>query len=275
MITIQRGNGSEVFDPVKFPNGEIGFELYAHGNATVYWQYEGDHELVHLKMIRDHISGGILVIDYLPYSRMDRIKGEWAFTLKTVADMINSMDWGYVDIAEPHSDVSIALINNSRPFYPTRLIFDRVCEEIGFEKGKDYIVFPDAGAEKRYADMYTGHKYMVGYKKRDFDTGKITSFNLMDSLGFNEGAAGSKAIIVDDLCSYGGTFLATAEALERSYGIVDTTLLVAHLESKVHDGEMILSDLIKNVYATKSIYNPVNVWALRKHPKIHIYDWRT
>lgn len=279
MITI---NG-ENFEPTKFPNGEIGFEF---NNGTplvnIIWSYEGDHELLHLKIISDYCSvSPILTIEYLPYSRMDRVKGNWVFTLKSVIDLINSMNFSYVKVAEPHSDVCMALLNNSQPFYPTNLIFDKVCEKIEFEKGKDCIVFPDAGAEKRYSGMYPGHRYMVGFKRRDFQTGKITEFSLLDptdnkSMPQAAPVRKRKAIIVDDLCSYGGTFLATAEALEWNYGIVDTTLLVAHLESKVHDGKMILNDLIKNIYATKSIYNPVNVWGLRPHPKIHIYgreDW--
>lgn len=271
MITV---NGAK-FEPTKFPNGEIGFEISDQG-IDVKWAYEGDHELVYIKMLADRCVPSTLDIQYLPYSRMDRTKGDWAFTLKSVCEMINECGFYWVEVAEPHSDVSMALLDNAEAYYPTREIFDTVCEEIGFEKGRDYIVFPDAGAEKRYGGMYTGHRYMVGFKRRAWQSGEITHFDLMDPTRSQivTHPKETKALIIDDLCSKGGTFLATAETLKRDYAIVDTTLLVAHLETSVHRGEMINSGLIQNIYATNSIYHPKDVNALRPHPKIHIYDWR-
>lgn len=263
-------NGTE-FAPTKFPNGEIGFELDVDECVNIDWFYQDDNELLQLAFIANQCFPGGLNIHYLPYSRMDRIKGNWAFTLKTVCNMINDMNWSYVNVAEPHSDVCIALLNNARAYYPTRHQFDHVCEDIGFEKGVDVIVFPDAGAEKRYASMYPGHKTMVGFKRRDFDTGKIQSFNLVNNTDGKIDHS-CKAIIIDDLCSYGGTFLATAETLDRDYGILEATLLVAHLETSVHGGDMITNPIINRIYATKSIYKPLDRWAFQPHPKIKIYE---
>lgn len=272
MITV---NGKEI-DWTKFPNGEIGFQINSDICANVDWTYQGDHELVQLAMIANQCFAGGLNIRYMPYSRMDRVKGDWAFTLKTVIKMINSMEWSYIDIAEPHSDVCVALfdfIYNARPYYPTALHFDQVCKDIGFIKGQDYIVFPDAGAEKRYGGMYEGQRTLVGVKSRNFETGKITAFNLYsadDSISVM--SSPRKAIIIDDLCSKGGTFLATAEALRDDHMITDVTLLVAHLETAVHQGAMLDSDVIKRVYATRSQYFPHDVHALRPHPKLNFYE---
>lgn len=257
---------------VNFPNGEIGFNVIKEHTSVIKWRYEGDHELLHLKMLADHLTrGAILQCEYLPYSRMDRVHGNWAFTLKTVCDLINSCNFSTVWVAEPHSDVCMALLDRVKAYYPTNIHFDNVCKDIGFVKGEDYIVFPDAGAEKRYSDWYKGHKIMIGYKTRDFQTGKITEFRLNDTTPGGP-PRNPKVIIIDDLCSKGGTFLATGEALRDDYGVTDVTLLVAHLETAVHQGDMLDSDVVKRIYATKSLYNPVDVNALKPHPKIHIYN---
>lgn len=254
-------NGFQV-ETTNFPNGEVGFETI-RGEVNVRWKYDGDHELVHLKMLADHYgSNSNLIIDYLPYSRMDRVKGNWVFTLKTVCNLINSMGFAHVWVAEPHSDVCMGMLDNATPWYPTHQGFWQVEREIGFDRNKDYLIYPDAGAEKRYADMYKGFKTMTGFKKRDFQTGKITSFNMVDSLADGPmDTIGRKAIIVDDLCSYGGTFLATAERLVTSYGIEDITLLVAHLETAVYKGKLLqLDSPIKTIYTTDSIH--------RIHPEL-------
>lgn len=254
----------------KFPNKEIGLDQDNRMTANLRWRYEGDHEIFQLKVIADHFNATILTCEYLPYSRMDRVKGNWAFSLKSLAEIINSCDFAHVNIAEPHSDVCLALIDNAQAYYPTREHFSEVAKDIGYIQGKDVLVFPDAGAEKRYAGMYDNHRYFVGYKERDFNTGKIKRFNLIDVTGGEGNGSHRKAIIIDDLCSYGGTFAATAEALRRDFGIIDTYLLVAHLETNVHSGDMISNSLIKKIYATDSIYKPLDVYALRPHPKIHL-----
>ena len=60
-------------------------------------------------------------------------------------------------------------------------------------------------------------------------------------------------LIVDDICSRGGTFYYSAKAL-KEYGVGDIYLYVSHLENSVHDGDMIKSGLIKKVFSTNSIY---------------------
>jgi ribose-phosphate pyrophosphokinase len=54
-----------------------------------------------------------LFIPYMPYARQDRVMvdGE-PFSLKVFSDMINSCGFNKVFVFDPHSDVSIALLNN-------------------------------------------------------------------------------------------------------------------------------------------------------------------
>ena len=60
-------------------------------------------------------------------------------------------------------------------------------------------------------------------------------------------------LIVDDICSRGGTFLHSAKAL-KAMGATNIDLYVSHLENYVWEGEMITSGLIRTLYTTNSIY---------------------
>ena len=54
-----------------------------------------------------------LIMPYVPYARQDRamVKGD-AFSLKVFANLLNSLKFDCVEITDPHSDVTPALIDN-------------------------------------------------------------------------------------------------------------------------------------------------------------------
>ena len=107
---------------------------------------------------------------------------------------------------------------------------------------------PDEGAMKRY--FGSGHKpYAFGMKKRDWETGKILSLDIINS----ENIVNKDVLIVDDICSRGGTFFYAAKALKEA-GAKNISLYVTHLEKTVFDGEMFSSGLIDKIYTTESIY---------------------
>ena len=116
--------------------------------------------------------------------------------------------------------------------------------------GEDlFLVYPDAGAEKRYSKQINYNKILTASKERDFKTGRIKSLNISGNTEVNKGFT---AVIVDDLCSKGGTFILTAEKL-REIGAKDIYLVVTHLEDTIFDGEILKTDLIKKIYTTDSI----------------------
>jgi ribose-phosphate pyrophosphokinase len=137
--------------------------------------------------------------------------------------------------------------------------------EVKFNKNVDYLVFPDAGASKRYSSL-KGFHTLVGHKHRDFETGEIKSLDIIGS--FNK--VGKKAIIVDDLSSYGGTFVKTSEAL-KSRGIEEIYLLVAHAENSIFKGK--LFENINKVFTTDSILTEQNNSENEKFKsQLKIYD---
>ena len=230
-------NGKEVVFE-SFPNGEtlLKSDSLPEKMTTikgVSFKYENDSDLVKLKFLKrfidsKHCANFIpLTIYYMPYSRMDRSEDGSPFTLKYVADDINSLSFKRVKIVEPHSDVTPALVNNSESIYVNFDLIERVKKEVGFNDEEDYLMFPDAGASKRYSKMKVKN-VLIGNKVRDFTTGKIKGLSLIGER-FSQGKT---AIIVDDLSSYGGTFIHSAKRL-RAEGFEKVYLLVAHAENSI------------------------------------------
>lgn len=268
-------NGKTVkFDT--FPNGEtklIEQSIYVKGTysrKTIIFKYVNDSDLLKLMFLKryiDSISMGYLelIVYYMPYSRQDRTENNSPFTLKYATNFINNLNFDKVVVIEPHSDVTPALLNNVEAKYINFDLLPRVMGSVDFDEGNDYIVFPDSGASKRYSKM-GDFNTLVGHKKRDFDTGKITN---LDIIGVNN-HIGQKALIVDDLSSYGSTFVRTAKELKKM-GIKEIYLLVAHAENSIFKGE--LFENINKVFTTDSILTECNNWENKKfEPQLKVYE---
>ena len=240
-----------------FPNGEtrvVETQILGHlqPENKVAFKYENDSDLIKLMFVKKYLDEQqavtALSIQYMPYSRMDRREGNTAFTLKYVAEFINALQFASVEIIEPHSDVTPALIDRGYATYPTLKLLEEVVRQVGFDREQDYLFFPDAGAQKRYSKL-TGYKQLVGHKNRDFTTGQITKLSVVGEME----QKGCKVIILDDLCSYGGTFKLSAQAL-KEIGAAQIYLLVAHCEDSVHKGDLLKSDqYIETIFTTSSI----------------------
>lgn len=244
----------------QFPNGEsllngdqISNALDYVDHNSVHFKYETDADLIHLMLLKRYIDESVhasaessLNIAYMPYSRMDRKEGNSVFTLKYVADFINALKFDHVYVHESHSDVALALLNNSVAVHDSAVLLGEAMEKIDFDITKDYLFYPDAGAQKRYSKL-GNYKELVGFKKRNFETGQIESLQVVGDM-----EPGRKVIIVDDLCSYGGTFMLSAERL-KEIGAGDIYLVITHCEDSIFKGKIPGSDLIKKVYTTDSI----------------------
>lgn len=270
-------NGNEVLFE-KFPNGET--RIIESSLPQVGWviknialKYEDDSDLIKLMLIKNYLDSigrkgfNELIIYYMPYSRMDRSENGSPFTLKYVANFINNLGFSKVKVIEPHSDVTPALIDNVEPVYINFDLIEKVKREVTFREDKDYLMFPDAGASKRYSKM-KAKNVLIGNKVRDFETGKILGLELM---GDKSKAYGRSVIIVDDLSSRGSTFVHSAKKL-REEGFVEINLLVAHAENTIFEGE--LFDHIDKVFTTDSILTDHLKWENVKESanKLKIYD---
>lgn len=235
----------------KYPNGEVNLRKFHLDpqdlNHVVTLKYENDEDLFHLLLVRDALDvPATLRMTYAPYSRMDRDSDTYAFSLKSLSKFINAMDWERVVIYEPHSDVLPALLDRVQIVRVT--VGERMRQEIdaAFDAQGYQVCFPDVGAVKRYSDAFKGTDSLVGIKTRDFESGRIRSLDIQGS------QKSSNVVIVDDLCSKGGTFVLTATKL-RAMGFAKVVLAVAHCENTVYDGKVFSSGLIDKVITTDSI----------------------
>ncbi|QOT01233.1 ribose-phosphate pyrophosphokinase [Brevibacterium sp. JNUCC-42] len=245
--------------------------MHTAADNVVTFKYESDSDLIKLMFVKrylDDINTEVdLVIYYMPYSRMDRSEGLSVFTLKYVSEFMNSLSFKNVTVVEPHFDVTPALLNKSYAIYPTIDMINEVMSTVGFNKHKDYLFFPDAGAQKRYGKV-EGYQQLVGFKKRDFQTGQIKGLQVV---GETEKINGSKIIIVDDLCSYGGTFIMSSEKL-KELGASEIFLLVGHCENSIFKGKVFESDLIDKVFTTDTILTDEMNWENQKYKnKLHVF----
>ena len=216
--------------------------------VQIAWNYESDAELFTLICLRKHYgqSNAILWMDYCPHARMDRVKeSNDVFTLKYFADVINSLNFAEVRILDPHSNVCSALIDNVKVEYPQEMI-SKTISAIS-DKTNLVAFYPDEGAMKRGTDYVKG-VYAFGIKKRDWETGKILGLELMNK----DVVKDRDVLIIDDICSRGGTFYHSAKALHKA-GAAEVNLYITHCEFTIHEGDLREKDLINQIYTTDSI----------------------
>lgn len=255
MILVNR----EPISFTQFPDGTTSFR-YDTGDACwfrIEWRYDGDHECMLLWYLVHHIRANKrqnidieLILPYIPNARMDRVKsGDEVFTLKWFAEFINSLNFSKVVVLDPHSNVATALINRICVMEPgdnIRLAIKCVQADTGND---DVLMcYPDEGAAKRYSDLM-GREYVFGIKHRDWRTGEIEGLELAN----RDKVAGRNVLIVDDICSRGGTFTHTAAALKEA-GAKEIFLYVSHCENTIFKGSVLTDGQITRVFTTNSIY---------------------
>lgn len=250
-------NGEVINYNNTFPDGTMSLRLNVERNArtNISWYYESDYEMAVLFYITSHLRSANnkihLYMPYIPNARMDRVKNpDEIFTLKYFAEFINSLGFEEVFVRDPHSNVSCALINNlivtDIDYYPHKALSLLEKENIDV-----VLYYPDEGAMKRYSEskLSKDRPYTFGIKKRDWRTGKIEGIMVADT----EIIKGKDILIVDDICSKGGTFYYSAKALKEA-GANDIYLYVTHCENTIFKGELINSNLIKHIYTTRSVF---------------------
>lgn len=160
---------------------------------------------------------------YVPYARQDRYceKGE-AFGVKAFARLLNALGFSRVVIADPHSEVTPAVINNLQIMPQHEIAFYMLGWKLRMDNFE--LVSPDGGALKKIFKLGTQMNLKVhcADKIRDTATGDIirTDISVQDFGGAN-------LMIVDDICDGGRTFIELAKVLrDRNAGRIE--LFVTH-----------------------------------------------
>lgn len=269
---------------LRYPNNEsyVNFEtmnslnkfLFTCDKIEITFLYNNDSDLIHLMLLTNHIRDAreslkiCLNIAYMPYSRMDRNQVGNIFSLKHIVKFIeNSISFDELIISEPHSNVTMTLFNpeleNIYMEKTTEQILINLINDGAFNKDKDIIVFPDLGAARRYSGLNL-ERTVILEKARDFTTGKILSINFSIGEKYLESIdKDAKVWIIDDLVSYGGTFVSAAELIRDKVQdmFLNINLVTAHSELSCVKGK--LFDHIDTLYTTDSMLaDQKNNWVL-------------
>lgn len=278
MITIHKGNLTLPYESFVFPNGDISVRLDAGHMRflvdptipTVVARIHNAEDIMKLALIKsaldelgvEHVK---LVLPCVPYAQQDRVcnRGE-AFSLKVFGNLINEMDFMFVTVLDPHSDVTKACINNliirtqkdiihAWPEFVNRIQLDMV------------LVSPDAGANKKLGDIaaYLGHSSFIRADKvRDLLTGKIK-----ETIVYAKDLNGLTMVVIDDICVGGKTFTEVAAAL-KAQGAAKVVLYVTHgIFSK--GVQSVLDGGVDKIWTTNSFRD------IESTEKVHVFDIKT
>jgi len=193
---------------------------------------------------RMHVKEINLFIPYFPAARQDRVmvSGE-ALSVKVYADIINSQNYEKVTVFDPHSEVTPALLNNIEVIDNQKYVkqcLQTIKEDI-------VLISPDGGALKK---IYKLSAYLGGIeviecsKKRDVKTGKLSGFTV-----YADDLKRKTAVVVDDICDGGGTFLGLGNALQEK-NVGDLHLIISH--GIFNKGFEQLENIYKTIFTTNS-----------------------
>jgi ribose-phosphate pyrophosphokinase len=251
-----------LYSVIHYPAGEIQVRLTAKGLAAVKGKDEFEIicnpipdiiELAQLKDALEHAGGfwrSSLFLPYMPYARADRrFVGGDSHGLGVWARLINNLNFSVVWTFDVHSGVAHNLFENLANLNPT----DRQCDQIQpiirkLGRRDLVLILPDEGSDKRYDILRYSLPTACCRKQRDAKTGKLSGFSVWwEDLPQVERA--KKALIIDDICDGGGTFIGLAKALLKINPDLKLYLYVSHgIFSK---GRAVLLKHFKQVFTSE------------------------
>ena len=214
-------------------------------NNTANVLYVGDYDIFELLLVIKYYKKKNvcvnLVLDYLPYQRMDHEDRDELDTVNYVSAMFNELELNSITVCEPHCEVKG--FNNVRVLSYVKLLKDKVFEEIRFDVNKDTVVLTDKGGLKRYGDIAKNAVYFN--KERDLETGLIVKHNIV-------GEVKGKVVIVDDIISTGDTIVNIIDKL-CELGVKEIYVLAGHIENNKYNRRILSYGNVLKVYSTNSL----------------------
>lgn len=199
-----------------------------------------------------------LYLPRLPYAQSDRAMVKYECSgLKTFANIINSLNFDYVCIDDPHSDVAEALINKILIRTQSECL-NKIDILFKIKNNYDYIISPDGGALKK---IYSCAKLfnlpvIEASKHRDINTGNITHTSVNNG---NIDLTNKSVLICDDIIDGGRTFIELAKVLKEQLNVKKVDLYATHgLFSKGFDLPFIDTYYIFNLWEKEVIPSHIN-----------------
>lgn len=207
-----------------------------------------------------------LFMPYTPYSRQDKVMVEGEpFSLYVFTSILKTCKFHRICVFDPHSDITptlledniIVISNKEFVFHCLRdiMVNNGLTIHANYDKFTNsencpVFISPDSGAFKKIFKLASELNYqkeiVLCNKARNLSDGKIMAYSVDKS-----DLQGRDCVIIDDICSKGGTFIALATELKkRNAGKI--YLIVSHYEGSA-DIELLKQSGIEMVYTTPSI----------------------
>jgi len=207
-----------------------------------------------------------LELPYLPYARQDRVcaPGQ-AFSLEVMADLLKSLKLASLRVWDCHSSVGIDLTGATN-VEPADIIEKSEKLLKIMQNPNSVLICPDKGAVPRCTkikEQLNLKEMVLCEKNRDPVTGKINRTDVIVS-----DLTGKTAVITDDICDGGFTFVKIAEQLKEK-NADKIILFVTHgIFSK---GLTVFDDLLDQVFTTNSF---PRTEIEKNNKKLNIIDYK-
>lgn len=241
----------------KFSDGTVAIDDILKNNFTkITWKYDSDEELFQLYCLNHYLrENGVKHIEldmpYIPNARMDKIISNSSIhTLKYFADFLNDLHFDKVYVFDPHSDISVNLINNIVVHTPEKYI-ENVLKLI--KTDNLFFFFPDKGAMDRYSEIIKKYDipYLFGIKQRDYDKGNVVSLTISNDKNIE--LKDMNVLIVDDIFSSGETIKYSIDLLKK-YNVDKIYVFVSHCENRIIENSLLKNKMIDKLFTTDSIF---------------------
>ena len=265
-----------------FPNGELNVsmddsaikEIIEVQQLNITWRFQDNSDFIKLGILLSYLysfddlawTPVHITVLYLPYERMDRYEtgSNNSFSLAVVGNLLGTFDASY-DLIEPHTREILNIaqednldLNIRNITYPSVTKVKELLSGLNSGNKRNLLVFPDKGAVERYKEYdFYNCDTVIGHKSREFETHKISDLYVTSYGGerIDDLSEYDQAIIIDDLISYGGTFIRLG-AMLKDQGVSEVTLVACHAEDSIFKGSLLAEDSpIDTVWATESMTN--------------------
>ncbi len=236
-----------------FPDGEIGVQILENVRGKDVFLLQSiarrpNHYLMELLIIVDALKRSSarsisVLLPYYGYARQDRKdKGRTPITAKLVANLLEKAGVTRVVTMDLHTDQIQGFFDIPVDNLYARPLFVRTIREMGLNEL--VIVSPDVGSNKmarKYAEELKADLAIVD--KRRIDANRVEISPLIGAV------KGKNAIIVDDICSTGGTLAAAAQVCKNE-GAKSVHAFISHGFSA---GKALEGGALDGVYFTDTI----------------------
>lgn len=274
---------------IQFAGGERHIQISAEildslkGKIQIQAKIANSQDLMDYLLLENVLLNQGLEIDleipYFPYARQDRIcaTGQ-AFSLEVMTKLLNINNEKFpqqrksIKVWDAHSGVTEKLLHENTHFFdienvqPSEIILKNKRLHTLLTAKETVLVCPDAGAKQRTqaianaVNTFRDRDIDVVFceKRRDPVTGKIQNaqVNAQD-------LTGKTAVITDDICDGGATFIGIAQELKK-LNCQHVILYVTHgIFSK---GVQVFDGLVDQIFTTSS-------FAQTENPKINVIEF--